>query len=130
MTLTPKLHADLFYCFKIAEREGSYESGQALCDHIKSFPRTTYTPIVIPPKTTCDPIYNASSDQTIMVTDGDQKWHTVEPNHWIAYYDKGSVLLPITISNADKIVIYTDPTIHDNLYGDGLSCNQTSCSHW
>ena len=123
MTLTPKLHADLFYCFKIAEREGSYESGQALCDSIQSSRGNRKT-------TLCDPIFNASSDQTIMVTDGDQKWHTVEPNHWIAYYDKGSVLLPITISNADKIVIYTEPTIHDNLYGDGLSCNQVSCSHW
>ncbi|HAG61779.1 MAG TPA: hypothetical protein DCL40_02635 [Coxiellaceae bacterium] len=123
VTLTPTLHADLFHRFKIAEGEGSYESGQALCDSIQSSRGNRKT-------TLCDPIYNASSDQTIMVTDGDQKWHTVEPNHWMAYYSDEIYLIDITVSNADKTMIYSEATVHSNWYGEGLSCNQQICSLW
>ena len=123
LTLTTTLYADLFHRFKIVEGEGIYESGQALCDSIQSSRGNRKT-------TMCDPVYNASSDQNIMVTDGDQTWHAVAPNHWIAYYSDEIYLIGMTISNADNTMIYTDPTTHNGWDGDGLSCNQMTCSQW
>ena len=57
MTLTPTLYASI----RIIDGEGYYESGQALCDSIESSHGNRKT-------TMCAPIYNASSDQNIMVT--------------------------------------------------------------
>lgn len=123
MTFTPTLHADLFPHLKIAKGEGSYESGQALCDSIESSFDNRKT-------TMCDPIYNASNDQDIRVSDSNQRWHTLKPNHWMAYYSDEIYLIDITISNAEDTMIYTEPTTHNDWYGNGLSCNQQSCSQW
>lgn len=123
ITLSSPLYADVFHRFKVAQGDGSFESGQALCDSITASRGNGKT-------TMCDPVYNNSSNKSISVTDGDTTYHTIEPNHWLAYYSDEIYLIKITIKNNDNEIIYSDPTTHNDWYGDGLFCDQGSCLHW
>ena len=123
ITLSSPLYADVFHRFKVAQGDGSFESGQALCDSITASRGNGKT-------TMCDPVYNNSSNKSISVTDGDTTYHTIEPNHWLAYYSDEIYLIKITVKNNNNETIYSDPSTHNDWYGDGLFCDQGSCIHW